>query len=151
MQTQNILPVSTSSQNQSLIEKRNNAMKRRKVEYILRMENNFLVRVIRWLQHAKNELAYYALLIPNKLGLVTISAEEKDAMVDKSVKRKARLIELLSAACDIQGRAVQLSEPQICPICATNVIIFVHPDGICTSCWFDKCEKLLMETPKEDK
>src|SRR5260370_21202898 len=129
MQTESILPVSTSSQNQSLMETN-------QARFILHMENNIpLIRMYRMFEGVLRGIGWHAFRIPNKLGLARVSVEEFEKMREREFKRKALWIAVISSAHCVEAKSIRLSEPQTCSVCATNSDIFVHPNGVCAACW----------------
>jgi hypothetical protein len=134
MQTQNILPVSTSSQNQSLMETN-------QARSILHMESNIpLIRMYRLFESVLRGIAWRAFWIPNKLGLARITVEEFEKMREREFKRKASWIEVISSAYCVEAKTIHLSEFQICSLCTNSSDIFVHPNGVCAACWLDSME-----------
>src|SRR6267143_1874577 len=134
MQTQNILPVSTSSQNQSLMETN-------QARFTLHMERNIpLTRMYRLFEGALRGIAWHAFRIPNKLGLARVSVEEFEKMREREFKRKALLIAIISSAYCVEVKTIHLSEFQICSLCTNSSDIFLHPNGACAACWLDSME-----------
>jgi hypothetical protein len=102
-----------------------------------------LVRATRWLQLASRRVVYYAILIPNKLGLARMSVAFR-AIQNRDFKDTAWRIGILSSAYCFDARPIHLSAPQCCSVCTADSDIFVHPSGVCASCWLHT-EQLIVE------
>ncbi len=107
----------------------------------LHMENNIpMIRKYRLFEDVLRGIVWYAFRIPNKLGLARVSVEESEKMREREFKRKAALIAIISSAYCVEVKTIHLSEFQICSLCTNSSDIFVHPNGVCASCWLDSME-----------